>query len=225
MTPNDIDRRAFVKATGTAVGGMILVPACAPAGGKWRFLTEAEAIVVDAIAEQIIPADDDAGAHDANVVNFIDLQLIGPYEEHQQAYRTGVAGVQQTSNAMFGGAASAGTRRRTRHRVGERVIAVVLRADPRPHDAGFLRQPAPRRQPAIRELPDDRPRLPAHRWTESVPHVPGQVMTSGQTDWRTGGQTDRQADGPPNRLTAQPPSRSTAQSLNRPGWKGGRAWL
>lgn len=102
MTPNDIDRRTFVKATGTVVGSMILVPACAPAGDKWRFFTIAEATVVDAIAEQIIPADDDAGAHFANVVNFIDLQLIGPYDEHQETYRTGIAGVQQTSNAMFG---------------------------------------------------------------------------------------------------------------------------
>jgi len=101
MTPKDLGRRAFVKAASTAVGGIILAPACAPAGGKWQFLTAAEAIVVDAIAEQIIPADQDAGARDADVVNFIDRQLIGPFEEHQESYRSGIAGVQQTSNAMF----------------------------------------------------------------------------------------------------------------------------
>jgi gluconate 2-dehydrogenase gamma chain len=102
MTPREIDRRTFVTAAGTAAGGMLLLPACAPSGRAWRFFSDAEAIVVDAVAEQIIPADQDAGARDANVVNFIDLQLVGPFKRHQQAYRTGIIGVQQTSHAMFG---------------------------------------------------------------------------------------------------------------------------
>lgn len=103
MTPNEIGRRAFVKAAGTAVGGIILVPACAPSVGRWRFLTDAEATVVEAIAEQIIPADHDAGARDANVVNYIDRQLAGVFAEHQDTYRHGVVGIQETSNLMFNG--------------------------------------------------------------------------------------------------------------------------
>lgn len=103
MTPNDIDRRAFVKAAGTAVGGMILTPACTSSGGRWRFLSDAEAVVVEAIAEQIIPADQDPGAKDAGVVSYIDRQLASVFDEHQQAYRRGVAGVQQISNIMFRG--------------------------------------------------------------------------------------------------------------------------
>jgi gluconate 2-dehydrogenase gamma chain len=81
---------------------MVLLPACAPSGRSWRFFSGAEAMVVDAVAEQIIPADQDAGARDANVVNYIDRQLVGPFETHQPTYRTGIVGVQQTSHALFG---------------------------------------------------------------------------------------------------------------------------
>jgi gluconate 2-dehydrogenase gamma chain len=102
MTPNDMGRRAFVKAAGSAVGGVLLLPACGPVVGKWRFLSDGEAIVVEAIAEQIIPADQDAGARDANVVNYIDRQLASVFARHQAAYRTGIVGVQQTSHIMFG---------------------------------------------------------------------------------------------------------------------------
>jgi gluconate 2-dehydrogenase gamma chain len=70
--------------------------------GRWRFFADAEATVVEAIAEQIIPADQDAGATDANVVNYIDRQLASTFEEHQETYRNGIAGIQQTSNIMFG---------------------------------------------------------------------------------------------------------------------------
>jgi len=101
MSPSQFGRRAFVKATGTAVGGMILVPGCTSSIGKWRFFADAEATVVEAIAEQIIPADQDAGARDANVVSYIDRQLASVFRKHQETYRSGVAGVQQTSNIMF----------------------------------------------------------------------------------------------------------------------------
>ncbi|UCD23139.1 MAG: gluconate 2-dehydrogenase subunit 3 family protein [Gemmatimonadota bacterium] len=103
MKPNGLGRRAFVKATGTAVGGMVLVPGCTSSTGRWRFFSDQEAIVVEAIAEQIIPADRDAGAREANVVSYIDRQLSRVFREHQEAYRTGIAGTQQTSNTMFEG--------------------------------------------------------------------------------------------------------------------------
>jgi gluconate 2-dehydrogenase gamma chain len=85
------------------VGGMILLPGCTSSGRRWRFFTDAEATVVEAIAEQIIPSDQDAGGREANVVNYIDRQLATVFEEHQQIYRSGTAGVQQTSNIMFEG--------------------------------------------------------------------------------------------------------------------------
>jgi gluconate 2-dehydrogenase gamma chain len=69
---------------------------------RWRFLTEEEALMVDAIAEQIIPADQDPGAHDAGVVRFIDWQLASTYARHQQDYRVGLQGVNQSSLAQHG---------------------------------------------------------------------------------------------------------------------------
>jgi gluconate 2-dehydrogenase gamma chain len=56
---------------------------------------------VDAISEQIIPGDQDPGAHDAGVVNFIDKQLASRYRRHRQTYRDGLRGVDETSHAMF----------------------------------------------------------------------------------------------------------------------------
>lgn len=102
MKHDKCDRRKFLKITGVAIGGMALTPGCAPSFGKWRFFTEAEAAVVEAITEQIIPADQDAGAKEANVINYIDKQLIGFFAKHQDAYREGVLGVQQTSKMMHG---------------------------------------------------------------------------------------------------------------------------
>jgi gluconate 2-dehydrogenase gamma chain len=98
---DDIGRRAFVKVAGAAVGGLILAPACTPSPATWRFFTDAEAAVVDAIAEQVIPADQDAGAREAGVVSYIDRQLAGVFRRHQETYRKGIGGVQQTSNIMF----------------------------------------------------------------------------------------------------------------------------
>ena len=103
VTPDEIGRRTFVTAAGAAVGGMMLVPGCTPAVGRWRFFTDAEEIVVDAIAEQVIPADQDGGARDAGVVQYIDRQLASVLRRHQETYRKGIAGIQETSRIMFEG--------------------------------------------------------------------------------------------------------------------------
>lgn len=103
MKSNDLTRREFIKIAGAGVGSAMLVPACAQKPGAWRFFTDAEALVVEAITEQIIPADDVPGAKEANVINFIDKQLASVFAKHQEVYRLGIAGVQQTSNLMHGG--------------------------------------------------------------------------------------------------------------------------
>ncbi len=56
---------------------------------------------MDAIAEQIVPADQDPGAREAGVVNHTDKQLASRCRRHQQAYRDGLRGVDDTSRAMF----------------------------------------------------------------------------------------------------------------------------
>ena len=102
MTPDQIDRRTFLEAAGAAVGGLVLFPARRPWTGPWQVFSDVEAAVVDAIAEQIIPADQDPGAHAAGVVHYIDRQLATVFDEHRVTYRTGIAGVQQSSSVMFG---------------------------------------------------------------------------------------------------------------------------
>ncbi len=54
------------------------------------------------MCEQIIPGDQDPGAHRAGVVNFIDLQLTGFCKALRPSYRRGLAGVDQASRGMFG---------------------------------------------------------------------------------------------------------------------------
>lgn len=95
------NRRRFVKTVATGVGGAFLLPARGADASMWRFFTNAEARLADAITEQIIPADQDPGARDAGVINFIDKQLAGRFRRHQQAYREGLVGVEETSRAMF----------------------------------------------------------------------------------------------------------------------------
>lgn len=94
-----IRRRRFIElGVSAAVAG---TTACSGTRSPWRFFRPEEARTVEAICEQIIPADQDAGATRAGVVNFIDRQLAGFYKEYQQAYRRGVTGVDEASLALF----------------------------------------------------------------------------------------------------------------------------
>lgn len=84
------------------VGGAKLVGRLGRAPeGPWRVLTPEEARLVEAVSEQIIPADRDPGAKEAGVVCFIDRQLDGPYKRFAEKYRTGLVCLTKTSRAMF----------------------------------------------------------------------------------------------------------------------------
>ena len=100
--PKQISRRRFVATVAVGLGGSMLVRARGAEPSRWRFFTEAEARLVDAITDQIIPADQDPGARDVGVVNFIDKQLTGPYRRHQAAYRKGLAAVDEASQTRAG---------------------------------------------------------------------------------------------------------------------------
>src|SRR5690606_18656691 len=65
------------------------------------FFSEAEAKTIVAFAEQIIPRDNDAGATDANVINFIDKQLTGPYFRFQEMYKKGISAIENSSSNIF----------------------------------------------------------------------------------------------------------------------------
>lgn len=103
-------RRDCLKIAAVAVGGIAAGAVSAslvgrmgpPPAGSWRVLTPAEAALVEAVAEQIIPTDRDPGAREAGVVVFIDRQLAGPYRRHVAKYRGGLACLEKTSAAMFG---------------------------------------------------------------------------------------------------------------------------
>jgi gluconate 2-dehydrogenase gamma chain len=97
-----LQRRQFLKTAGTLLAGSCCLSGCGAPPSRWRFFTEAEADLADCIAEQIIPADQDPGARDAGVVNFLDKQLVGPYQRFQAQYHAGLAAVEQTSREMYG---------------------------------------------------------------------------------------------------------------------------
>jgi gluconate 2-dehydrogenase gamma chain len=86
-------------AAATAAGG--LLAGC----GRFRSaaaLTTGERRLVEALSDQIIPPDQDAGGREAAVVDFIDTQLRGPYGRFLVTYRQGLAGLDATSRAVHG---------------------------------------------------------------------------------------------------------------------------
>jgi gluconate 2-dehydrogenase gamma chain len=95
-------RRTFLGAgISAAATGSLISCAHGTAAGEWRFFTAAEARTVDAICEQLIPADQDPGAKQAGVVNYIDIQLTKAFRKYRAAYRKGLAGVDATSRSKF----------------------------------------------------------------------------------------------------------------------------
>ncbi len=101
MSVRNLRRRKFLQfGASAAVAGTAL--SCSREKSPWRFLTLAEARTLEAVCEQIVPADQDPGAKYANVVRFIDLQLTGFYKSFQPAYREGLAEIDRLSVKMSG---------------------------------------------------------------------------------------------------------------------------
>ena len=94
-------RRNFIRQISLACGSIMFVPACTGYDSVWRFFTEAEAKTVIAFAEQIIPRDQNPGATDANVINFIDKQLVGHYTRFQEIYRKGIPAIENSAQKLF----------------------------------------------------------------------------------------------------------------------------
>ena len=94
-------RRQFVQLAGTATAAGVLA-SCGRRDSQWRFLTAGEGRTLEALCEQIVPADQTPGAAWAGVVNYIDRQLMGPFRKQRQAYRSGLAALDQAAQ-QFGG--------------------------------------------------------------------------------------------------------------------------
>jgi gluconate 2-dehydrogenase gamma chain len=108
-------RRSFLA------GAVLCSAACRPDAEARLALSGPEARTLDAICDQLIPADQDPGAAATGAVVFIDRQLAGPYRRYRRAYREGLARAAALSVAMFGQALD--------QLSGERRLAVVTRLE------------------------------------------------------------------------------------------------
>jgi gluconate 2-dehydrogenase gamma chain len=97
-----LNRRAFLQAALTAAAAAGTGVACSSKQSPWRFFTLDEARALASMVDQIIPPDQDEGAVWAGVVNYIDRQLCGPFQNLQSSYRRGLAAVDQTSQSTYG---------------------------------------------------------------------------------------------------------------------------
>jgi gluconate 2-dehydrogenase gamma chain len=97
----NLSRRDFLKTAATAAVATEAI-SCGGSRTPWRFLTVNQARSLAAVCDQLIPPDDDPGADWARVVNYIDIQLCGPYRHLREDYRNGIASLEQTSQQKFG---------------------------------------------------------------------------------------------------------------------------
>ena len=95
------NRRVFVRLAVFGSGSICLLPGCMKSTYKWRFFTDSEAQLIDALADQIIPPDEWPGGRESGVTNFIDKQLVGPYIRFQSIYRKGMAAIQETCETRY----------------------------------------------------------------------------------------------------------------------------
>lgn len=95
------NRRDFLQTLSLAFGSILLMPACSGNTSFLRFFTDKEARTIIAFTEQLIPADKDPGATDANVINFIDKQLMGHYSRFQTEYRKGLSALEGSVQKLF----------------------------------------------------------------------------------------------------------------------------
>lgn len=105
----ELSRRRFLRLLG-AVGlfrsaapvGLIRATSSATPAPGFRVLDARQVATLEAIAEQIVPADADPGARDAGVVHYIDRVLAGEQRAKRPLYTAGLAGADETARAMFG---------------------------------------------------------------------------------------------------------------------------
>jgi gluconate 2-dehydrogenase gamma chain len=104
-----LSRKDFLKiaalgagALSLTTGGLSLFEGCTASRRPGTiFFSEDEIKLTEAIAEQIVPADDWPGGRDAGVANFLDMQLIGSYRRFQQDYQKGLAGLEKSCADKF----------------------------------------------------------------------------------------------------------------------------
>jgi gluconate 2-dehydrogenase gamma chain len=98
---NKLNRRDFVHLAMLGSGSICILPGCIRTINNWRFFTDSEAQLMDALADQIIPPDEWPGGRESGVTNFIDKQLVGPYVRFQLKYKKGMAAIRETCNTRY----------------------------------------------------------------------------------------------------------------------------
>lgn len=107
--PARVSRRTALKLAAVGTLGAAVGVGASAGIARWgrtppvpyRFFSEAEASLLIAICEQIIPRDDTPGATDVGVIYYIDRQMSGPFARHRQTYRQGLASFRQTCLQLF----------------------------------------------------------------------------------------------------------------------------
>lgn len=106
--PPAMTRRTAVKYTAAGLAGLtcgagvsaLLVRSGSKQAPSYHFFTGPEAALVIGLCEQIIPKDDTPGATDAGVIFYLDRQLRGPFAQHQELYRLGLAAFEKTCQQL-----------------------------------------------------------------------------------------------------------------------------
>ena len=98
----EYNRREFVKTLSLAYGSLLLAPSCLSRASVYRVFTNEEASCLIALCEQIIPADQDPGATDAGVINFIDKQAAERFPDDLPVFKQGVFSLQSFCKAQHG---------------------------------------------------------------------------------------------------------------------------
>jgi len=103
MEIKGLTRRSFIALAASGAGGMLFLTSCGNVQrySLYRFFTEQEATLVNAIVDQIIPPDEWPGAKDAGVTNFIDKQLAGTYARYQNDYRNGLKAITVSCQKLY----------------------------------------------------------------------------------------------------------------------------
>jgi gluconate 2-dehydrogenase gamma chain len=112
MARIDLDRRTFLKGAAGTTAAMVVFGAYSRdllaqetdyLRAGYSFFSPSEAPLVEALAEQIWPGDDNTvGGRDAGVAVYIDRALSGAYFDMQPVYRLGLNWVDQAANEEFG---------------------------------------------------------------------------------------------------------------------------
>ena len=103
MKTKELSRRRFIALAAAGTGGMLFLTRCSNPQrfSLYRFFSEEEAQLVDAIVDQIIPPDEWAGGKDAGVTHFIDRQLAGVYNRFQERYTSGLNALKATCESLY----------------------------------------------------------------------------------------------------------------------------